>query len=250
MCCPLFMVVTNLHSLSAALISSNIILIAVLFTKYAPNWFPKWGLGDACMKCSGRDWFHAQSVKSDQTLSCTFRKTSNFIQVIFLHGKDRSQFSSSIYNSITIKFRMVISHNPSGRLSQVSPDWTDSPTFSVLRIDGSSNGTFELHSGSNREGSTFIQCSYGFELVQVHSATLSSGPAVFFRSSRRRISRLDTLQPLLGFSDPLHTMAGKCVHKGCGKTFADPEEACVYHPGPPVFHEGQKGKDLGATPSH
>jgi hypothetical protein len=22
----------------------------------------------------------------------------------------------------------------------------------------------------------------------------------------------------------------------------------VYHPGPPVFHEGQKGKDLGATP--
>jgi hypothetical protein len=46
----------------------------------------------------------------------------------------------------------------------------------------------------------------------------------------------------------LQTMAGKCVHKGCGKTFADPEEACVYHPGPPVFHEGQKGKDLGATP--
>jgi hypothetical protein len=43
-------------------------------------------------------------------------------------------------------------------------------------------------------------------------------------------------------------MASKCVHKGCGKTFADPEEACVYHPGPPVFHEGQKGKDLGATP--
>ncbi|KAJ5880956.1 uncharacterized protein N7473_012009 [Penicillium subrubescens] len=36
-------------------------------------------------------------------------------------------------------------------------------------------------------------------------------------------------------------MASKCVHKGCGKTFADPEEACVYHPGPPVFHEGQKG---------
>jgi hypothetical protein len=35
---------------------------------------------------------------------------------------------------------------------------------------------------------------------------------------------------------------GKCVHKGCGKVFADPEEDCVYHPGPPVFHEGQKGK--------
>lgn len=36
-------------------------------------------------------------------------------------------------------------------------------------------------------------------------------------------------------------MAGKCVHRGCGKTFADPEEPCNYHPGVPVFHEGQKG---------
>ncbi|KAL3470595.1 HSP20-like chaperone [Aspergillus californicus] len=37
------------------------------------------------------------------------------------------------------------------------------------------------------------------------------------------------------------SMATKCVHKGCGKVFTDPEEPCVYHPGPPVFHEGQKG---------
>ncbi len=36
-------------------------------------------------------------------------------------------------------------------------------------------------------------------------------------------------------------MAKKCVHKGCGKAFSDPEEDCVYHPGPPIFHEGQKG---------
>ncbi|KAK2760761.1 Integrin beta-1-binding protein 2 [Arachnomyces sp. PD_36] len=36
-------------------------------------------------------------------------------------------------------------------------------------------------------------------------------------------------------------MAEKCVHKGCGKVFSDPEEPCVYHPGPPIFHEGQKG---------
>ncbi|KAF2274529.1 chord-domain-containing protein [Westerdykella ornata] len=36
-------------------------------------------------------------------------------------------------------------------------------------------------------------------------------------------------------------MARKCVHKGCGKTYEDENEACVYHPGPPVFHEGQKG---------
>ncbi|KAK3076005.1 hypothetical protein LTR53_000182 [Teratosphaeriaceae sp. CCFEE 6253] len=55
-------------------------------------------------------------------------------------------------------------------------------------------------------------------------------------------------------------MAQKCVHKGCGKAFSDPEEPCAYHrntislpipprltanplltAGPPVFHEGQKG---------
>jgi hypothetical protein len=36
-------------------------------------------------------------------------------------------------------------------------------------------------------------------------------------------------------------MAEKCVHKGCGKVFSDPEEDCVYHPGAPIFHEGQKG---------
>lgn len=33
----------------------------------------------------------------------------------------------------------------------------------------------------------------------------------------------------------------KCVHSGCGKVFSDAEEDCFYHPGPPVFHEGQKG---------
>ncbi|CAK7215883.1 hypothetical protein SCUCBS95973_002633 [Sporothrix curviconia] len=36
-------------------------------------------------------------------------------------------------------------------------------------------------------------------------------------------------------------MAQKCVHQGCGKSFTDADEACTYHPGPPVFHEGQKG---------
>ncbi|KAF2472019.1 CORD and CS domain protein [Lindgomyces ingoldianus] len=36
-------------------------------------------------------------------------------------------------------------------------------------------------------------------------------------------------------------MAKKCVHKGCGKAYDDENEDCVYHPGPPVFHEGQKG---------
>ncbi|KAH8599034.1 HSP20-like chaperone [Bisporella sp. PMI_857] len=36
-------------------------------------------------------------------------------------------------------------------------------------------------------------------------------------------------------------MAQKCVHSSCGKTYTDPEEECHYHPGPPIFHEGQKG---------
>ncbi|PUU77417.1 HSP20-like chaperone [Tuber borchii] len=36
-------------------------------------------------------------------------------------------------------------------------------------------------------------------------------------------------------------MTQKCAHKGCGKKFTDPEEECHYHPGAPIFHEGQKG---------
>ncbi|KAL5088768.1 HSP20-like chaperone [Trichoderma sp. SZMC 28012] len=36
-------------------------------------------------------------------------------------------------------------------------------------------------------------------------------------------------------------MAQKCVRQGCGKEFTDAEEECHYHPGPPIFHEGQKG---------
>ncbi|KAK7742210.1 hypothetical protein SLS62_010761 [Diatrype stigma] len=36
-------------------------------------------------------------------------------------------------------------------------------------------------------------------------------------------------------------MAQKCVHQGCNKTYTDPDEVCKYHPGPPIFHEGQKG---------
>ncbi len=43
-------------------------------------------------------------------------------------------------------------------------------------------------------------------------------------------------------------MAQKCVHKGCGKVFTDENEDCIYHPGPPVFHEGQKGlSDISDT---
>ncbi|KAF8461905.1 HSP20-like chaperone [Kalaharituber pfeilii] len=33
----------------------------------------------------------------------------------------------------------------------------------------------------------------------------------------------------------------KCLNKGCGKEFTDSNEDCIHHPGPPIFHEGQKG---------
>ncbi|KAF8454233.1 HSP20-like chaperone [Terfezia claveryi] len=33
----------------------------------------------------------------------------------------------------------------------------------------------------------------------------------------------------------------ECVNKGCGREFTDPTEPCLHHPGPPIFHEGQKG---------
>lgn len=36
-------------------------------------------------------------------------------------------------------------------------------------------------------------------------------------------------------------MAQKCVHQGCGQAYTDVDAVCKYHPGPPVFHEGQKG---------
>lgn len=41
----------------------------------------------------------------------------------------------------------------------------------------------------------------------------------------------------------------RCVHSGCGKEYTDPEEVCRYHPGPPVFHEGQKGMYMVSTSS-
>ena len=44
-----------------------------------------------------------------------------------------------------------------------------------------------------------------------------------------------------GYKSPRGMASNKCVHKGCGKVYTDPDEECVYHPGPPVFHEGQKG---------
>ena len=61
-----------------------------------------------------------------------------------------------------------------------------------------------------------------------------------------RLISLEKKRPSRSIAIPqTHTstqMAQKCVHKGCGKVYTDPDEPCVYHPGPPEFHEGQKGK--------
>ncbi|KAI0798328.1 Pyruvate/Phosphoenolpyruvate kinase-like domain-containing protein [Xylaria sp. FL0064] len=46
---------------------------------------------------------------------------------------------------------------------------------------------------------------------------------------------------IVGRMTPSVDMAPRCVHQGCGKEYSDPDEVCRYHPGPPVFHEGQKG---------
>jgi len=44
-------------------------------------------------------------------------------------------------------------------------------------------------------------------------------------------------------------MAQKCVHQGCNKEYTDSDEVCRYHPGPPIFHEGQKGMMLSSRSS-
>ena len=68
---------------------------------------------------------------------------------------------------------------------------------------------------------------------QLHSSTLAAEKSHFATHS----------WPFpLSFTPPI--MALKCVHQGCGKTYSDEDEVCVYHPGPPIFHEGQKGTFL------
>ena len=62
-------------------------------------------------------------------------------------------------------------------------------------------------------------------------------------SRHQRKERALDVHYTLGFAIlRIFDMAKKCVHKGCGKTYEDENEECVYHPGPPVFHEGQKGR--------
>ena len=52
-----------------------------------------------------------------------------------------------------------------------------------------------------------------------------------------------TLTPKMSSANPqTETKPHKCVHKGCGKQYTNPSNPpCIYHPGPPEFHEGQKG---------
>lgn len=75
------------------------------------------------------------------------------------------------------------------------------------------------------------------KLLQILRAPLRLWDSRFFAFLPILRVRL-SVELLLGHSV---AMAAKCVHKGCGKVFTDPEEECLYHPGPPIFHEGQKG---------
>ncbi|KAG9235647.1 Pyruvate/Phosphoenolpyruvate kinase-like domain-containing protein [Amylocarpus encephaloides] len=65
-------------------------------------------------------------------------------------------------------------------------------------------------------------------------------------STENRCMSLRALDESSGFSSSFFAwrtskMAQKCVHQSCTKQYTDPEEECHYHPGPPIFHEGQKG---------
>ena len=71
----------------------------------------------------------------------------------------------------------------------------------------------------------------------VHEEAVSSK-----RRTERLTSRLNVENSIEHFRCPWirgsnthkhHNMAQKCVHKGCGKVFSDPEEPCQYHPGMP-----------------
>jgi hypothetical protein len=68
---------------------------------------------------------------------------------------------------------------------------------------------------------------------------LVGGPRIIIRAF------LDSRKAYVAYVDSVISpanMAQKCVHQGCGKSFTDPDaEDCLYHSGPPVFHEGQKG---------
>ncbi|KAM5524784.1 CORD and CS domain-containing protein [Fusarium oxysporum f. sp. phaseoli] len=67
---------------------------------------------------------------------------------------------------------------------------------------------------------------------------------ILVEKRRRRVANMvKRLEEPRGKCRPYTTceMSQKCVHQGCGKEFTDPDEKCEYHPGPPIFHEGQKG---------
>lgn len=107
--------------------------------------------------------------------------------------------------------------------------WMRSDSERLLR-----DRTFEL----SRTNPHWERCAILHSTKFAQSEIEWSSSSILFQTSL-----VSTFPDYISFLAHLsYAMAGKCVHKGCGKTFSDPNEPCVYHPGPPVFHEGQKGK--------
>ena len=99
--------------------------------------------------------------------------------------------------------------------------------------------TFAFPSGSFQwiffEASTKTS-SFSFILTCNNAKYPTSAEAARWLSLKRILPNSNQL----GVSQ-LQAMANKCVHQGCNKVYTDPDEVCRYHPGPPIFHEGQKG---------
>lgn len=79
-------------------------------------------------------------------------------------------------------------------------------------------------------------------MIRSYSTLEHNSPSAADSAAEAASSRLiPKYRSTLGDSTSHTKMSLKCVHKGCGKKFSNPEDDCVYHPGPPIFHEGQKG---------
>jgi hypothetical protein len=116
---------------------------------------------------------------------------------------------------------------------QVSPEWEDKGCF-VQKLRWKLGGRMPL-------------ASFPADLIDKHQLAQTSGQCSFGRQIGNAICFCSSCLVVYK-SDFATSMAQKCVHKGCGKEFTDREEECVYHPGPPEFHEGQKGQESSLLP--
>ncbi|KAM7209329.1 Phosphoenolpyruvate/pyruvate domain containing protein [Naviculisporaceae sp. PSN 640] len=86
-----------------------------------------------------------------------------------------------------------------------------------------------------------IFCSDNTDLAWTHKPQFSRVNRVILQDCNSRLVARIFSYFSRAWPKRSNVMAQKCVHQGCGKTYTDPDEVCRYHPGPPIFHEGQKG---------